>query len=76
MTEAANDAGEEFGLERLAGMLDGGAESLPERWRSIMENVRQFANGHFADDATLLLISVAGDTKAELVTHGEAIVAR
>ena len=57
VTEAANDAGEEFGAERLAGVLDGGVEPLPEQWRTIMERVREHANGNFADDATLLLIS-------------------
>jgi len=59
VTEAANDAGEEFGVERLSGILDGCAEQLPEQWHTIMEHVRKHANGNLADDATLLLMAVA-----------------
>jgi phosphoserine phosphatase RsbU/P len=59
VSEAANEAGEEFGAERLARALDGGVQPLPERWSSIMEHVRNHANGAFADDATMVLISVA-----------------
>ncbi len=59
VSEAANEGGEEFGAERLAKTLDGGVQPLPERWRSIMEQVRNHANGVFADDATMVLISVA-----------------
>jgi len=60
VTEAANDLGEEFGAERLAGVFDGGVQPpLPEQWRTIMDHVHKHANGNFADDATLLLISVS-----------------
>ena len=58
VTEAANDSGEEFGAERLARILDGGTEPLPQQWHAIMDDVREHANGNFTDDATLLLISV------------------
>ena len=58
VTEAANDAGEEFGVERLSKIL-GGSARLPEQWRTIMESVRKHANGTLADDATLLLLAVA-----------------
>jgi serine phosphatase RsbU (regulator of sigma subunit) len=58
VTEAANGAGEEFGAERLSKILDG-SERLPEQWRTIMESVRNHANGNLADDATLLLLAVA-----------------
>ncbi len=58
VSEAANEGGEEFGAERLARALDGGVQPLPERWRSIMERVRNHANGVFADDATMVLIAV------------------
>jgi sigma-B regulation protein RsbU (phosphoserine phosphatase) len=58
MSEAANDAGEEFGAERLTGVLDGGVEPLPEQWQRIMEHVRGHAHGNFADDATMMLIAV------------------
>jgi sigma-B regulation protein RsbU (phosphoserine phosphatase) len=65
VTEAANDSGEEFGAEQLAGILDGSARPLPEQWHAIMDNVRGHAKGNFADDATLLLISVRRDARAE-----------
>jgi phosphoserine phosphatase RsbU/P len=58
VSEAANEAGEEFGAERLARALDGGAQPLAEQWSRIMEHVRNHANGAFADDATMVLISV------------------
>jgi len=61
VTEAANDSGEEFGAERLARILDGAPAPLPQHWDAIMDNVREHANGNFADDATLLLISVHAD---------------
>jgi phosphoserine phosphatase RsbU/P len=59
VTEAANEAGEEFGAERLSGVLDSGVGPLPERWRTIMEQVCGHANGKLADDATLLLITIS-----------------
>jgi len=58
VTEAENDSGEEFGAERLASVFDGGPP-LPEQWRTIMDHVHKHANGNFADDATLLLLSVS-----------------
>jgi len=58
VTEAATEAGDEFGAERLSAALDGAAESLPEQWQSIMQRVRQHADGNFSDDATMVLISV------------------
>jgi phosphoserine phosphatase RsbU/P len=58
VTEAANEAGEEFGAEHLSGILNGSSR-LPEQWCTIMESVRRHANGDLADDATLLLIAVA-----------------
>jgi serine phosphatase RsbU (regulator of sigma subunit) len=74
VTEAANDSGEEFGAERLAGILDGSAEPLPEQWHAIMNNVREHANGNFTDDATLLLISVSAgqDPSSQLVENQRA----
>ncbi len=59
VTEATNDAGEEFGAERLAAKLNGGGGPLPEQWRGIMQGVREHANGNFSDDATMVLISVS-----------------
>ena len=48
------------GYERLdaTGIRDGRTESLPERYAQIMNDVKRHAAGKFADDATLLLISV------------------
>ena len=60
VTEAASHAGEEFGAERLASAFDGGARPLPELWTGIMQQVRNHADGTFADDATMVLIAVAG----------------
>jgi len=58
VTEAANDGGEEFGAERLAAILNGRVEPLPEHWHTIMDQVRGHASGNCTDDATLLLIAV------------------
>ena len=58
VTEAADEAGEEFGAERLAQFLIGGVQPLPQHWISVMEQVRNHANGTFTDDATMMLIAV------------------
>jgi len=67
VTEAANDAGEELGVERLS-ILDGPAdnEPLPERYARIMSGVRQHAAGKLADDATLVLIAVKEGAEAKV----------
>ena len=58
VTEAGNDAGEEFGVERLTSLMERQSEQpLPEQFGSIMDSVRGHAGGNFGDDATLLLIS-------------------
>ena len=59
VSEAANEAGEEFGAEHLGRAFDGGAGPLPEQWCALMEKVRTYANGNLTDDATMVLISVA-----------------
>ncbi len=60
VTEATNDSGEEFGAERLAGVFGGVFQPpLPEQWRTIVSHVRKHCNGNFADDATLVLVSVS-----------------
>ncbi|HUI83559.1 MAG TPA: SpoIIE family protein phosphatase [Candidatus Binatia bacterium] len=60
VSEAANEAGEEFGAERLAAMAAGAAdEPLAQCYAEIMECVRRHACGRFSDDATLLLLTVA-----------------
>ncbi len=58
VTEAANDAGEEFGAERLAAIFNRGVEPLPQQWHTIMDQVRNHASGDCSDDATLLLVAV------------------
>jgi phosphoserine phosphatase RsbU/P len=59
ISEAANEAGEEFGPERLESLVAGAEnESLAERYAHIMDDVRAHAAGKFFDDATLLLIAV------------------
>jgi sigma-B regulation protein RsbU (phosphoserine phosphatase) len=58
VTEAPNQAGEEFGTERLASAFDGAGETLPEQWTRIMEHVRNHADGNLNDDATMVLIAV------------------
>lgn len=59
VSEAADDSGEEFGHERLTGLVAGPQEeSLEQRYAQIMNDVGKHAAGKFTDDATLLLISV------------------
>ena len=58
VTEAVNDAGEEYGAERLQDVLGDSVDPLPEQWNAIMEHIRKHANGNLADDATLLLLAV------------------
>jgi sigma-B regulation protein RsbU (phosphoserine phosphatase) len=59
VSEAANDSGEEYGPERLTKWIAGAQdETLQQRYAKIMSDVGKHAAGKFADDATLLLISV------------------
>lgn len=59
VTEAGNEAGEEFGEDRLIAMLSEnrglGADHLQ---RSLMEAVTEFSGGDFKDDATLIVCAV------------------
>jgi len=58
VTEAENRAGEEFGEARLvqsARLADGSAENTK---RKIMEEVSGFCEANFADDATLVVITL------------------
>ncbi|MGA7459702.1 MAG: fused response regulator/phosphatase [Candidatus Korobacteraceae bacterium] len=65
VSEAANDSGEEFGHERLTGLVAGPQEeSLQQRYAQIMSDVGKHAAGKFTDDATLLLISVNDSSHA------------
>jgi sigma-B regulation protein RsbU (phosphoserine phosphatase) len=68
ITEAADPDGEEFGTERLRALLaENGPASLELQHAQIVRSVRGFANGKFADDATLVLVSVR-PTGNELAT--------
>jgi sigma-B regulation protein RsbU (phosphoserine phosphatase) len=65
VSEAANDSGEEYGPERLTGLVAGPQEeSLQQRYTKIMSDVGKHAAGKFTDDATLLLISVNDSSHA------------
>jgi sigma-B regulation protein RsbU (phosphoserine phosphatase) len=67
VTEAGNEAGEEFGAERLASLLEHQSDRpLPEQFGNIMDSVRGHAQGNFGDDATLLLISVSQGSPSPL----------
>ncbi len=58
VTEAENQAGEEFGEERLvqaAHLANGSAENTQ---RKIMEEVSHFCGANFADDATLMVVTL------------------
>ncbi len=58
VTEAENLAGEEFGEARLvqaARLSDGSAENTQRR---IMEEVSRFCGANFADDATLVVVTL------------------
>jgi phosphoserine phosphatase RsbU/P len=60
LTEATNEAGEEFGADRLASSLGHQPDRpLVEQFGNIMESVRSHSGGRFGDDATLLLIFVS-----------------
>jgi len=59
ITEAADDSGEEFGVERLRTLLAGdGQNGLQERHAQILQTIRGYASGKLADDATLVLVAV------------------
>lgn len=66
VSEATDDAEEEFGPDRLAELVAGPSdETMEQRYAHIMDTVRQHARGKFRDDATLLVLAVNGaDTTA------------
>ncbi len=66
ITEAANESGDEFGPERLTRLLESNsAAKLQELHAGILRSVRDHASGKFADDATLVLLSVQDAATAE-----------
>jgi sigma-B regulation protein RsbU (phosphoserine phosphatase) len=60
VTEVLNTKDEEFGIERLSIVLDRHKDlCAADLHRAVIDDVRQFANAGFQDDATLLVVSVA-----------------
>ncbi len=63
VTEAEDGKGDEFGDERLAQLLSKEGE-LPGQHARVLQAVREYADGKFTDDATLVLIAVGARPKA------------
>ncbi len=71
ITEAADEAGTEFGPERLLETLRReGMSSLQDLHSRVLAGVRDYASGKLADDATLVLLSVHG-VKAALTQSSD-----
>ena len=65
ITEAADDAGNEFGADRLMALLRGeGIPDLQDLHAHVLSGVHSYASGKLTDDATLVLISVRGTAQA------------
>jgi len=59
LTEATNEAGEEFGEERLRDLLvERRRFSAAELQECIFEHSRAFCGGEFDDDAALMVLEV------------------
>jgi len=68
ITEATNTRGEEYGEDRLRQELDDDASGeTATLHRKLMQDVSQFCQGNFADDATLVLISFLPSAKAPVI---------
>ena len=60
VTEANNPEGEEFGEERLLGLLEQNrASSAGELQKRILNAAAAFSDGHWHDDVTLLVLAVS-----------------
>lgn len=67
VSEAENDAEEEFGPDRLAELVGGpDDEGMEQRYAHIMEKVSRYANGKFRDDATMLVLAINDGASATL----------
>jgi sigma-B regulation protein RsbU (phosphoserine phosphatase) len=65
ITEATNTRDEEYGEARLRQRLDGDSSSnTATMQRKLMQEVTDFCQGNFADDATLVLISFLSSAKS------------
>jgi phosphoserine phosphatase RsbU/P len=60
VTEAQDEAGEEFGYDRLvkAAASSDGQESAAAANRRVMEKVASFCKGHFLDDVTVVVLAM------------------
>jgi serine phosphatase RsbU (regulator of sigma subunit) len=59
VTEAENEAAEEFGYERLVSAATPPAtESAAAANRRIMDEVASFCKGNFGDDVTLVVLAI------------------
>jgi len=59
ITESRNPAGEEFGEDRLAGAVTALGKNDPIALvEEAIAAARQFSNGHFEDDLTVVAISI------------------
>jgi serine phosphatase RsbU (regulator of sigma subunit) len=59
ITEAENPGLEEFGEQRMVEAAGAGDGSAFDTQRAVMQQVTEFCNGSFRDDATLLVLRVA-----------------
>jgi serine phosphatase RsbU (regulator of sigma subunit) len=62
VAEAEDGNGVEFGDERLALLLEEDGD-LPGHHARVLQAVRQYSDGKFTDDATLVLIAVGGSAR-------------
>jgi serine phosphatase RsbU (regulator of sigma subunit) len=72
VVEARDEAGDEFGVERLVELAEHvAADRLPasETLRRLAKAVREHRSGELQDDATLMLVEWSGAAAARLVPH-------
>jgi len=66
VVEARGHDGEMFGLERFVEFIiraTAGGERAPETLRRLIQDIRDYQEGHFTDDATIMLIQWQPDTR-------------
>ena len=68
ITEATNTRDEEYGEARLRqGLDDDSSSETATMHRKLMQEVSNFCQGNFADDATMVLVSFLPAAKSLLV---------
>ncbi|MBE2999650.1 serine/threonine-protein phosphatase [Nocardiopsis sp. HNM0947] len=73
VVEARDSHGEMFGLERFVEFIiraTAGDERTPETLRRLIQDIRDYQQGHFTDDATIMLIQWCPTTRF----HGDESV--